>query len=107
MFYEQLKQLCDNNKISVTYFVENILMMSRGNVTRWKNGGTPTIELLQKIADYFEVTTDYLLGKTSEFDDFQFALFGEVKDFTDEQKEDILNFARFIKEKEKKADENK
>lgn len=35
------------------------------------------------------------------FDDFRFALYGEVKDLTEGQKEDLLNFARFLKSNNK------
>ena len=28
-------------------------------VSKWENGGTPDVELLPKIADYFNVTIDY------------------------------------------------
>ncbi len=36
--------------------------VSSGTVTGWKNGVVPKPEKLQKIADYFGCTTDYLLG---------------------------------------------
>lgn len=64
----------------------------------------------QKIADYFGVSVGYLLGteekenpvvKSSELDQqlqgIDFALFGEVKDLTAEQKQDILDYIRFKK----------
>ena len=39
--------------------------INRSNVTNWKNNGyTPRGEVLQKLADYFGVSTDYLLGNT-------------------------------------------
>lgn len=38
--------------------------VSSGILTKWKNGGTPSTPLLYKIANYFEVSADYLLGKT-------------------------------------------
>lgn len=37
------------------------------NIELWKNGDSKTYILhLKKIAEYFDVTTDYLLGKTKE-----------------------------------------
>lgn len=36
--------------------------VSSGTVTGWKNGVVPKPECLQRIADYFGCTTDYLLG---------------------------------------------
>lgn len=33
-------------------------------VSKWENGGTPDVELLPKIADYFNVTIDYFFNRT-------------------------------------------
>lgn len=39
--------------------------VSTGNVTDWKNGrSAPKADTLIKIADYFNVSVDYLLGRT-------------------------------------------
>lgn len=35
--------------------------LSKPTVTRWKNGGKPTDATLQKLAEYFDVSVDYLL----------------------------------------------
>lgn len=64
MFYEQLLKLCDKNKIALTAFTVNYLKMSKGNIASWKNGGNPSVDILKKAADYFNVSTDYLLGRT-------------------------------------------
>ena len=32
-------------------------------VSKWENGGTPDVELLPKIADYFNVTIDYFFDR--------------------------------------------
>lgn len=63
MFFQQLKNLCDNRGISVTYLVQS-LGISKSNVTNWKNGVSPNLDVLNKIADYFMVSVDFLLGKT-------------------------------------------
>ncbi len=39
--------------------------ISQGNISDWKGGrSTPKLDALCKIADYFHVSTDYLLGRT-------------------------------------------
>lgn len=39
--------------------------ISTGNISDWKSGKSkPTAEALLKIADYFNVSVDYLLGRT-------------------------------------------
>ncbi len=40
--------------------------VSTATITKWKNGAIPNGAILLKVADYFNVSTDYLLGRTSE-----------------------------------------
>ncbi len=40
----------------------NALGVSAQAVSKWEAGGSPDIELIPKLADYFIVTTDYLFG---------------------------------------------
>ena len=61
MFYDIYSNLCRNIGKSPTGVAVE-LEISRGTVSVWKNKGTtPNREILQKIADYFNVTVDYLL----------------------------------------------
>ena len=61
MFYDIYVGLCKSlNKKPSTVAAE--LHINKSNVSNWKNNGyTPRGEALQRIADYFGVTTDYLL----------------------------------------------
>lgn len=109
MFYDNYVRLCNSvGKAPSAVAVE--LGFQKAAVTRWKKGGNPTDASVHKIADYFNVSIDYLLSseqkekpaaKSSELDQqlegIDFALFGEVKDLTDEQKQDILDYIRFKK----------
>ncbi len=61
MFFSNFQQLCDQNLISITALL-NKLNISKGAIKRWKEGGLPNSTTLQKLADYFGVTTDYLLN---------------------------------------------
>lgn len=65
MFYERLKLLCDNKGIKLTNLIQE-LGMSSGNMNKWKKGGVPKGSTLSKLADYFNVSVDYLIGKTEE-----------------------------------------
>ena len=63
---------------------------------------------LAKIADYLNCSVDYLLGKTDfptvvdeQLAKEEFALFGEVKELTDEEKQRVLDFIKFTKEQRK------
>jgi len=62
MFYERLTKLCGDKGITVSALLSQ-LKMSTGNNKKWKDGITPSYEALQKIADYFNVSVDYLLGR--------------------------------------------
>ncbi len=66
-------------------------------------------EMLIAIADYFQVSTDYLLGKSDirnvddiDLDAIEYGLFSEIKEMSPEMKEQIINYARFLKSQSKK-----
>ena len=65
MFWERLVQLC-NEKNTKPNPVAASLKISSGAVTKWKNGTVPNAETVSKLADYFGVSVDYLLGKTDD-----------------------------------------
>ena len=63
MFYEIYCELCRKNGMTPSGAAGKI-GFNRASVTMWKNTGkAPKQELLVRIADYFGVSTDYLLGK--------------------------------------------
>lgn len=75
-------------------------------------------ENANKIASYFGVSVGYLLGteqkkepttKSDELDlqleGIDFALFGEVKEMTNEQKLDVLDYIKFKKTQKKRGNE--
>ena len=63
MFWENFIELCNNKNKTPTSVISE-LNISRGSVTHWKSGKVPHHNTLIKIADYFGVSVDYLLGKT-------------------------------------------
>lgn len=62
MFWKKFYLLCEQKNTSPSKVVSE-LKIATGSVTKWKNGSTPNGKTLQKLADYFDVTVDYLLGK--------------------------------------------
>lgn len=60
MFYDVLLSLCKSRGVSVSKAAESI-GLNRAAVSKWKKGSVPVGATLQKFADYFGVTTDYLL----------------------------------------------
>ena len=64
-FFERFSALCkDRNETPNS--VAKIIGASSGSVTAWKKGTAPRNATLTKIADFFGVSTDYLLGKDAE-----------------------------------------
>ena len=60
--FEKIKELCKKQGISLNQ-LEDKLGFSQNYIYSIKKGN-PKVENLQKIADYFNVSTDYLLGRT-------------------------------------------
>ena len=61
MFFDIFKLLCEKKGVSPKRATEDI-GLSNSITTKWKKtGATPKGDTLQRIADYFGVTTDYLL----------------------------------------------
>ena len=62
-FFEQYKKICEARGISLNGAAKEIGLPS-SSVTHWKDGAVPRMKTIQKIADYFGLTTDYLQGYT-------------------------------------------
>ena len=63
MFFERFNELSKKENTSVNAVAKEI-GLSSGSLTAWKNGTDPNINSIIKIAQYFNVSTDYLLGLT-------------------------------------------
>lgn len=63
--YENIERLCKENGTNITAMCKEI-GVSRSALSEFKAGRTQTLSsrILQKIAEYFSVSTDYLLGLT-------------------------------------------
>lgn len=61
-FGETLKKLRKNNGFTQKE-LGSYLGLSKAVISKYENGmGYPTLDVLVRIADYFGVTTDYMLG---------------------------------------------
>jgi len=66
MFYEIFSDLIQKRQIK-DYQVAKDLNLSSSRISDWRNGHRlPSVENLIKLADYFGVSTDYLLGRTDK-----------------------------------------
>ncbi len=111
MFFTRFQALCDERKISV-YRACTDIGLNRSAVAKWKAGGKPNGSTAAKLADYFGVTTDYLLGQSGERlpgesprrpvsdEEIKFALFGGDGEITEAMYDEVKRFAAFIRERE-------
>jgi transcriptional regulator with XRE-family HTH domain len=58
---ERIQDLCDSKGINLSNLQKD-LGFSNGTIYRW-NTSMPSADRLLKVAQYFDVTVDYLLGK--------------------------------------------
>lgn len=112
--YEIIDSLLDERGISGAQMSADI-GMSRSFMTELRKGRAKSIKLetAQKIAEYFNVTLDYLTGEETEKtpdetdgreyndDEIMFALSsGGKAEITDEMYEEVKNFAAYIAQRE-------
>lgn len=96
MFWERLSALIKERDISASGLAKQI-GLSNSAAVKWKKGAIPDSSTLQKIADYFNVSVDYLLGKekepsgkTGEFDELTMQFNNLLGKLSQEQKEALI-----------------
>lgn len=62
MFWDNFINLCESNNYKPNQIGKE-LDISSASITKWKNGSLPGAETLVRIADRFDVSVDYLLGR--------------------------------------------
>ena len=112
MFYEIFKKLCDERGTNPTAVALD-MGKSTSLTSRWKHGGKPRIETLNKIADYFGVSVSYLLGVVDDPDPIALIdpskkeppmlewLNEVMKDMTDEELADLEKYVEFLLSRKK------
>lgn len=64
MFWENFLRLCMQTGKTPTSVISE-LRISRGSLTRWKNGSVPQASTLEKIALYFGVSSESLVNRNT------------------------------------------
>ena len=62
MLYDKIKEVAKTKSLSI-YRIERDLGFSNGSLRKW-DSSTPSGDKIEKVADYFNVSTDFLLGRT-------------------------------------------
>jgi transcriptional regulator with XRE-family HTH domain len=82
--------------------------LPHSTITEWKKGrNNPSAEAIKKIAAYFNVSTDYLLGQSEtktthneqSLSTERQMLLSVITDLSEEELAEVLNHVRFVKSK--------
>lgn len=99
MFWERFYNLCLQKGTKPNPVAQEI-NISSGIITKWKNEGTlPSGENLVKLANYFDVSVDYLLGRTDEpaAHKKKNELIDLINQLTPEERQKLMNFYLLLK----------
>ncbi len=102
MFVKTLKKLRNENKVSQSELAKHLLV-SQQAVAKWETErSTPDPEMLRKIAAFFNVSVDYLLGNTivRNYPE-QVALHSNFDNLPEEAIKEIESHIAWVKEKYK------
>lgn len=67
IFAERLKQLRTNRKITMQKLADEIGLKNKGTIGQFETEITvPSSETLISLADYFDVSIDYLVGRSDD-----------------------------------------
>lgn len=107
MFSDQLKK--ERNKAGLSQMaLAKLLGVSQQTIWSWEIGRTsPDPEMLRAIADHFNITADYLLGRnkviqTENLSPERKRLIDEIRSVDDKTIEEMQYFLDYLKSKNKK-----
>ena len=67
MFHERLKNLRISQKLTQKELADKLGLTNTSTISKYESGETkPSMEIIDKLADLFGVTADYLMGRSAE-----------------------------------------
>lgn len=113
MFAKRLQGLRKDKGLTQKQFAEKF-GIAGGTIAMWETGKRePDFKTTERLADFFNVSVDYLLGRDERkrvpvsedgqeisYDDFTYAMYQEGRTLTRENKEKLLELARFFQEQQ-------
>lgn len=108
ILYTRIRELANDRNLSLAE-IERRLKLSNGIISTWKNS-KPSQDKIELIADFFNVSVDYLLGRTDNknlLDDSKKqkpeiqSLARKMDDFSQSDLEAVEDFLDFIMHKNK------
>ena len=101
----RIKELREEKNLSQLELAKNLNLTQQSISLYEKGDREPSIDVLKNIANFFNVSLDYLLGKSdirnidNDEKDFRFAFHKETEGMTDEEIKDALRFYKEMKNK--------
>ncbi len=103
-FYENLERVCREKGTTPHAIVVKRLGKSPSTLAYWRAGKTPTLKIVEKIAEALDVKQSDLLQNEEDEkraeEVARAALFGSGAVVTDEQWDEVKKFAEFIKSRD-------
>lgn len=100
--FDRIKILCEEKDVSISR-LEQETDLANGSIRKWSNA-IPSGDRLAKVADYFNVTTDYLLGRDISATVAAHRTDGYGDGLPPEAQEELKNYIDYLKVKYKKKD---
>ena len=83
VLYQRIKELCARKGITISK-LELDLGFGNSSIKKWEKSSSPSIDKIVKVATYFDVSIDYLTGRT-DIESSMSVIIGD---------EDIISFQR-------------
>jgi len=120
---DRIKDFAKEKHVSVHKVLLDCKINSNLVTDMRRRGTIPSAETLAKIANYFQIPINLLIGEASNtsgmstppeiakkeigFNDFTYAMYNESQELTEENKQKLLEMARFFKEQQDKEKSKK
>jgi transcriptional regulator with XRE-family HTH domain len=105
-FPERLKQLRTNKELTQRELAKQ-LSLSNGSIAMYETGKRePDFNTLEKIADYFNVSTDYLLGRKPPGKPKKADVFEQISELPEDKKKMIETMLKVFKAEQESDDDN-
>ncbi len=99
MLFNKIKDLCKKNRTTITE-LERSLKFGNGTIHKW-NVAQPSVDKVLKVAEYFDVSLDYLLGIDEILPSQEAKELSKAYDsFTDDQKNLIKCYVSIIRKEQ-------
>ena len=70
--------------------------IAQSSFTDWRKGKMPSPDKLKILADYFNVSIEYLTSSETSEDSLDISIQAEVRQLSEQQKNDVLKYIKFL-----------